>query len=232
MCSRRALAARPGDGGRRARRASRRLGVAMPYPGASSDGWRHLGPLATISWVPLSLGLTAGVWALRPVGSLAFDLYARISPEGDRRVFAHPEIKAMFLDDLFAGSRRGIAAPILDFLLFARSWGFSVREHHCARALVARRRRHLRAPGPRPTHGVADPRRRALRATGREPSRRVRRGRGGAHDVARCLGRAQLRQPSWQRISPSPTTASFGQDARRDGGGDGGTRFAGDPLRP
>ena len=87
-----------------------------------------LGPLATISWVPLSLGLTAGVWALRPVGSLAFDLYARISPEGDRRVFAHPEIKAMFLDDLFGGSRRGIAAPILDFLLFARSWGFSVRD--------------------------------------------------------------------------------------------------------
>ena len=92
-------------------------------------GWlAPLGPLATISWVPLSLGLTAGVWALRPVGSLAFDLYARISPEGDRRVFAHPEIKAMFLDDLFAGSRRGIAAPILDFLLFARSWGFSVRD--------------------------------------------------------------------------------------------------------
>jgi pimeloyl-ACP methyl ester carboxylesterase len=43
-------------------------------------------------------------------------------------VFAHPEIKAMFLDDLFVGSRRGIAAPVLDFLLFARSWGFSVRD--------------------------------------------------------------------------------------------------------
>ena len=75
-------------------------------------GWlAPLGPLATISWVPLSLGLTAGVWALRPVGSLAFDLYARISPEGDRRVFAHPEIKAMFLDDLFGGAA-GASPPL------------------------------------------------------------------------------------------------------------------------
>jgi pimeloyl-ACP methyl ester carboxylesterase len=34
----------------------------------------------------------------------------------------------MFLDDILSGSRRGMAAPILDFLLFARSWGFSVRD--------------------------------------------------------------------------------------------------------
>jgi pimeloyl-ACP methyl ester carboxylesterase len=84
--------------------------------------------LAATFRAPLSLGLTALVWAVRPVASPAFELYARISPEGDQRVFARPEIKAMFLDDLRNGSRRGMAAPILDFLLFSRPWGFSVRD--------------------------------------------------------------------------------------------------------
>ena len=92
-------------------------------------GWMApLGPLATVFRAPLSLGLTAFVWAVRPVASPAFELYAHISPEGDQRVFARPEIKAMFLDDLLSGSRRGMAAPILDFLLFSRPWGFSVRD--------------------------------------------------------------------------------------------------------
>ena len=34
----------------------------------------------------------------------------------------------MFLDDIFSGARRGMAAPILDFLLFAKPWGFSIRD--------------------------------------------------------------------------------------------------------
>jgi len=87
-----------------------------------------LGPLATLFRAPMSVALTAFVWSIRPVASPAFELYARIAPEGDKRVFARPEIKAMFLDDILSGSRRGMAAPILDFLLFARSWGFSVRD--------------------------------------------------------------------------------------------------------
>jgi pimeloyl-ACP methyl ester carboxylesterase len=65
---------------------------------------------------------------MRPVASPAFDAYAHFSPEGDRRVFSRPEIKAMFLDDLVRGSRKGLAAPLLDFVLFCRPWGFSVRD--------------------------------------------------------------------------------------------------------
>jgi pimeloyl-ACP methyl ester carboxylesterase len=34
----------------------------------------------------------------------------------------------MFLDDLLRGSRKGIAAPIYDFILFCRPWGFSLRD--------------------------------------------------------------------------------------------------------
>jgi pimeloyl-ACP methyl ester carboxylesterase len=43
-------------------------------------------------------------------------------------VFARPEVKAMFIDDLLGGSRSGISAPIFDFILFCRPWGFSVRD--------------------------------------------------------------------------------------------------------
>lgn len=92
-------------------------------------GW--LAPLApTVAAIqgPLSTILGFGVRTLRPVASPVFDVYAHFSPEGDRRVFSRPEIKAMFLDDLLRGSRKGLAAPLLDFVLFCRPWGFSVRD--------------------------------------------------------------------------------------------------------
>ncbi len=87
-----------------------------------------LAPLVARLRVPLSIMLTAGLWSLRPLASPVFDLYARLSPEGDRRVFERPEIKAMFLDDLLRGSRTGLAALFYDFVLISRPWGFSVRD--------------------------------------------------------------------------------------------------------
>jgi pimeloyl-ACP methyl ester carboxylesterase len=87
-----------------------------------------LAPLVARLRIPLSISLTALLWSLRPVASPAFDLYARLSPEGDRRVFERPEIKAMFLDDLLLGSRTGLAALFYDFVLISRPWGFSLRD--------------------------------------------------------------------------------------------------------
>jgi pimeloyl-ACP methyl ester carboxylesterase len=97
-------------------------------PGGLVGRLAPMGPIAARLRVPLSLALTAGIWVLRPVASPGLDLYARFSPEGDRRVFARPEIKAMFIDDLLKGARKGFAAPIHDFALFCRPWGFSVRD--------------------------------------------------------------------------------------------------------
>jgi pimeloyl-ACP methyl ester carboxylesterase len=97
-------------------------------PGGFVGRLAPLGPLASVFLLPNSLAMTVFAWSVRPVMSPAFELYARIAPEGDKRVFARPEIKAMFLDDILSGSRRGMAAPMLDFLLFARPWGFSVRD--------------------------------------------------------------------------------------------------------
>ena len=75
---------------------------------------------------PIALGISALIWAARPIGSPALYAYARVSPEGDRRLLMRPEFKAMFLDDLFSGSRPGLRAPVYDAVLFGREWGFSV----------------------------------------------------------------------------------------------------------
>jgi pimeloyl-ACP methyl ester carboxylesterase len=78
--------------------------------------------------VPLALTVTGVVWSVRPMANSAIALYARVSPEGDRRLLGRPEFRAMFLDDLINGSRLGLRAPIYDAVLFGRDWGFSVRD--------------------------------------------------------------------------------------------------------
>jgi pimeloyl-ACP methyl ester carboxylesterase len=64
----------------------------------------------------------------KPFASPAFDLYVRLSPEGDQRVFKRPEMKAMFIDDLLLGSTRRFHAFVYDLVLFGRPWGFSARD--------------------------------------------------------------------------------------------------------
>ncbi|MEN4449760.1 alpha/beta hydrolase [Mycobacterium sp. SM3041] len=76
-----------------------------------------------IRWVAGSL-----MKVIAPFGSPALDLYARISPHGDRNLLSRPEFKAMFLDDLLNGSRKQLAAPFADIVVFARDWGFRLED--------------------------------------------------------------------------------------------------------
>ena len=71
---------------------------------------------------------TALLWFARPVASTALDLYASVSPQADRHLLHRPEFKAMFLDDLLNGSRKQLAAPFSDIVLFARDWGFRLAD--------------------------------------------------------------------------------------------------------
>ena len=87
-------------------------------------------PLFRTFHEPLGVMLTALVWVLQPVASPVFNLFARLSPPGDRVVFARPEMKAIFIDDLVHGSRWGLRAPVYDLLLFCRPWGFRLRDIH------------------------------------------------------------------------------------------------------
>ncbi|OBH15561.1 alpha/beta fold hydrolase [Mycolicibacter sinensis] len=77
---------------------------------------------------PISIVATGLIRMIRPVAEPALELYALISPEGDRRLLGRPEFKAMFLDDLLNGSRKQLAAPIADAVLFARYWGLRLDE--------------------------------------------------------------------------------------------------------
>lgn len=73
---------------------------------------------------PISVLAAGLIRMIRPVASPALEIYARLSPDGDREMLSRPEFKAMFLDDLLNGSRKQLAAPIADAILFARPWGF------------------------------------------------------------------------------------------------------------
>jgi pimeloyl-ACP methyl ester carboxylesterase len=93
------------------------VGLAVPFR-----------PVVRTLREPLAMMLTALVWVLQPVSSPIFNLYARLSPPGDRAVFARPEMKAIFIDDLVHGSRWGLRAPVYDLLLFSGPWGFRLRD--------------------------------------------------------------------------------------------------------
>jgi pimeloyl-ACP methyl ester carboxylesterase len=76
--------------------------------------------------------LGTGLWALlQPLAPFAhplYHLYASQMPEGDQRVFADPEIEAMFVDDLVHASRRQFRAVVHDIALFGQSWGFDLAD--------------------------------------------------------------------------------------------------------
>jgi pimeloyl-ACP methyl ester carboxylesterase len=110
------------------------LGGVAPARGADAIGGgamalgTFVAPLLEVAGGPLRLAASALVRLARPVASPALDLYGRMSPEADRRMLARPEFKAMFLDDLLNGSRKQLAAPFADIVVFARDWGFRLDE--------------------------------------------------------------------------------------------------------
>lgn len=110
------------------------LGGVAPFLGDEgiTSGLMNLGkraaPLLRLGGDPLRIGASLMVRAIRPVANTALYLYAAISPEGDRRLLTRPEFGAMFLDDLLNGSRKQLAAPFNDIILFTQDWGFRLGE--------------------------------------------------------------------------------------------------------
>jgi pimeloyl-ACP methyl ester carboxylesterase len=110
------------------------LGGVAPTRGA--DGVRggamtlgtYVAPLLEWAGLPIRLAAIAFIRMIRPVAEPALYVYARISPEADRRLLVRPEFKAMFLDDLLNGSRKQLAAPFADVVVFAHDWGFRLEQ--------------------------------------------------------------------------------------------------------
>jgi len=88
----------------------------------------HFAPFIRRFQYPMGLGLTGMVRVIKPIASPALEIYARLSPEGDRIILGRPEFKAMFLDDLLHGSRKQLSAPLADVLLFSADWGFRLAD--------------------------------------------------------------------------------------------------------
>ncbi|MGH3961160.1 alpha/beta fold hydrolase [Mycobacterium sp.] len=110
------------------------LGGVAPTHGtdAIGGGIMALGsvvaPLLEHVGLPIRLTAVAFIRLLRPVAEPALYIYAHISPEADRALLVRPEFKAMFLDDLLNGSRKQLAAPFADVVVFARDWGFRLEQ--------------------------------------------------------------------------------------------------------
>ncbi|MGE0220304.1 alpha/beta fold hydrolase [Mycolicibacterium sp.] len=111
------------------------LGGVAPTRGADAIGGGVMGtvglpvaPLLEHVGTPLSVFAAGLIRLIKPVAEPALYLYASVSPVGDRRLLVRPEFKAMFLDDLLNGSRKQLAAPFADVVVFARDWGFRLDE--------------------------------------------------------------------------------------------------------
>jgi pimeloyl-ACP methyl ester carboxylesterase len=85
-------------------------------------------PLLPMLSEPAGALLTTVVRVAKPVGPTLLNLYARISPPGDRAVLQVPENGEMFLDDIMNSGRHSMRAVAYDAILFTRPWGFSVRD--------------------------------------------------------------------------------------------------------
>lgn len=110
------------------------LGGVAPTRGADAIGGGAMAlgalvaPVLEVAGLPVRLAAVTLVNLIRPLASPALEIYAAVSPEGDRRLLGRPEFKAMFLDDLLNGSRKQLSAPFADVVVFARPWGFALDE--------------------------------------------------------------------------------------------------------
>lgn len=106
------------------------LGGVAPASGPESIGGGAMAlgtlvaPLLRVAGTPIGWVATRLIRFIRPIASPAATLYGLVSPPADRALLARPEVKAMFLDDLLNGSRKQMAAPFSDVVVFARDWGF------------------------------------------------------------------------------------------------------------
>jgi pimeloyl-ACP methyl ester carboxylesterase len=107
------------------------LGGVCPLAGPDAGpGGGLVGMAERFNWAlePIRVPFGVALWALlqpiMPLAHLAYRGVSRAMPEGDRTVFADPEIEAMFIDDIVHGSAFRFGAVAHDVALFGRDWGF------------------------------------------------------------------------------------------------------------
>lgn len=110
------------------------LGGVVPSRGPDAvatgvtDLARRFAPIVSGLRRPLAAAVTGLVLPIVPFGHYAYRLYASITPEGDQKVFADPEMEGMFLDDLALVAKRRCQAIVDDVRLFGCDWGFRLSD--------------------------------------------------------------------------------------------------------
>jgi pimeloyl-ACP methyl ester carboxylesterase len=110
------------------------LGGVCPVAGedASSGGIVALSArfnsILGVVRTPMSEMLRGLMGLIGPLSHPAYSGFAKLMPEGDQRVFADPEIEAMFIRDLVAANRHSFRGLLNDVVLFGRPWGFRLAE--------------------------------------------------------------------------------------------------------
>lgn len=124
------------------------LGGVTPSvgPEAASSGAidlmrRFSGVFSTLRQ-PFAAAIAALLTPVFPLGHVFYQGFTALLPDPDQRVFADPEMEAMFIDDIVLTARGRFQAMVDDALLFGRDWEFRLAD--------------VKAP-VRWWHGSADP---------------------------------------------------------------------------
>ncbi|MGO9155628.1 alpha/beta fold hydrolase [Mycobacterium sp.] len=96
--------------------------------GSVADLARRVAPMLSQLRRPLAALSTGLLAPLVPFSHYAYRAYSGISPEGDKRVFADPEIEGMFIDDIVLAIKGRCQAVVDDARLFGRDWGFRLAD--------------------------------------------------------------------------------------------------------
>jgi pimeloyl-ACP methyl ester carboxylesterase len=111
------------------------LGSVCPVVGADAVPGASIVDLAVLfQWLldPLRRVASPGLWLVvqpfMPATHWILELYAGRMPEGDRVVFADPEVEGMVIDDIVHATRSSFGAVVHDVALFGREWGFSMAD--------------------------------------------------------------------------------------------------------
>jgi pimeloyl-ACP methyl ester carboxylesterase len=93
-------------------------------PGGVVGLAKVVAPLLPVIRRPAGWAMTVLMRASKPFGSRGLDLYAALSPPGDRAVLGRADVKEMFLDDLATNGGHSMRAIVDDGILFTKDWGF------------------------------------------------------------------------------------------------------------
>ena len=84
--------------------------------------------ILTMVRVPFGTAVQGFLKVSNPLANQFYGAFARVMPEGDRKVFADPTIREMFIEDLSVGGAKQFHAMPNDIVLVGREWGFRLED--------------------------------------------------------------------------------------------------------